>query len=59
MGPRRVTISCPGCRQECVDVTVDEAESILFNGCDDCQSLGTEASVEREADESGGSNGGS
>lgn len=47
--PRRVTISCPGCRTECVDVTIDKAENILFNGCEDCQDLGDEEpTVERD-----------
>lgn len=48
MAPRRVTISCPGCRREYVDITVDEAEEILFDGCDECRSLGRDdATVER------------
>lgn len=39
MGPRRVTISCPGCGTEFEEITVDEAEDVLFNGCSDCQQL--------------------
>lgn len=39
MGPRRVTISCPGCGAEHQEVTVDDAEDILFNGCEECQEL--------------------
>jgi transcription elongation factor Elf1 len=39
MGPRRVTVSCPACGSEHEGITVDEAEEILFNGCEDCQEL--------------------
>jgi hypothetical protein len=39
MGPRRVTISCPGCGTELEGIKVDRAEDILFNGCEDCQEL--------------------
>lgn len=37
MTRRRITISCPGCRDEFRDITVDEAEGILFNGCLTCR----------------------
>lgn len=52
MARRRVTISCPGCRNECEDVRIDKAEDILFNGCEDCQELGDdEATVERDPED--------
>lgn len=38
MSTRRITISCPGCHDEFKDITVDEAEQILFHGCEDCRS---------------------
>lgn len=34
---RRLTISCPGCRDEFKEITVDDAEAILFNGCKTCR----------------------
>jgi hypothetical protein len=37
MPPRRITISCPACRNEFKDILVDEAERILFNGCSACR----------------------
>lgn len=40
MGPRTLTISCPGCRAEFPDVTVDEAEEIIFDGCEECRNAG-------------------
>lgn len=43
---RKLTISCPGCRDEFRDVSVDEAERILFHGCVDCREA--KPTVERE-----------
>lgn len=40
MAPRTLTISCPGCLTEFPDITVDEAEAILFNGCEECREVG-------------------
>ncbi len=37
MTPRTLTISCPGCGMEFEEITVDEAEDILFNGCSTCR----------------------
>ncbi len=37
MTTRRITISCPGCLSEFKEITVDEAEAILFHGCEDCR----------------------
>jgi hypothetical protein len=37
---RRITISCPGCRDEFKEITVDEAEKILFHGCVTCREEG-------------------
>jgi hypothetical protein len=39
MGPRRVTISCPGCGHEFEEISLDDAEDILFNGCGECQGI--------------------
>lgn len=38
MPERRITISCPGCLSEFKEIIVDEAEDILFNGCEACRS---------------------
>lgn len=37
MSTRRITISCPGCLSEFKEITVDEAEQILFYGCEACR----------------------
>lgn len=42
---RRITISCPGCRNEFPDVLIDEAERILFSGCAQCRESGADAGV--------------
>ncbi|MHB8604881.1 MAG: hypothetical protein ACYDCK_06455 [Thermoplasmatota archaeon] len=34
---RRITISCPGCRREFEKIPIDQAERVLFHGCDDCR----------------------
>jgi len=37
MAARRITISCPGCRNQFKSILIDEAERILFNGCSGCR----------------------
>lgn len=39
MSARRITISCPGCLDEFREITIDEAEKILFNGCESCNDV--------------------
>ena len=37
MAARRITVSCPKCRDQFKQVLIDEAERILFNGCTQCR----------------------
>ena len=34
---RTITISCPSCRTEFKKIQLDEAEAILFHGCEPCR----------------------
>lgn len=34
---RTITISCPSCRTEFKSVTLDQAERVLFHGCEACR----------------------